>query len=223
MVPNAKLGEKVGIGRLTVPAGGGGGGSHKETKSELVASPLPCRGPKRGRICYRTPAFSGVPNQKGTKSELPKPCLFGVPKEGGTATEPLCLSRMHNAKRRKNIRIGCLHTCLLGGPKSQGERIRIGCLSPALSGGQKRADLLRNPWMLGGHQRQAHAFSGVPDPKGTKSQVADSHLPARGPEKGRYVTPTFSGVANTKRMEKIRMGCLTPVFSRVPNQKGAKS
>ena len=28
------------------------------------------RGPKRGRRCYITPAFSGVPKQMGTKSEL---------------------------------------------------------------------------------------------------------------------------------------------------------
>ena len=45
------------------------GSSTKGTKSELDASPLPSRGPKSGRKCYITPAFSGVPN-KGTKSEL---------------------------------------------------------------------------------------------------------------------------------------------------------
>ena len=27
-------------------------------------------GPKRGRKCYVTPAFSGVPKQRGTKSEV---------------------------------------------------------------------------------------------------------------------------------------------------------
>ena len=48
------------------------------TKSEVAASPLPSRGPKRGRKCYATPAFSGVPKQ-GDK-------VKGGPKEGGSAT-----------------------------------------------------------------------------------------------------------------------------------------
>ena len=33
-------------------------------KSEVAASPLPSWGPKRGRKCYVTPAFSGVRNAK---------------------------------------------------------------------------------------------------------------------------------------------------------------
>ena len=41
----------------------------KGTKSEKATSPLPSRGPKRGRKCYVTPAFSGSPT-KGTKSEV---------------------------------------------------------------------------------------------------------------------------------------------------------
>ena len=40
------------------------------TKSEVAASPLPSRGPKRGQKCYITPAFSGIPKQRGTKSDL---------------------------------------------------------------------------------------------------------------------------------------------------------
>ena len=44
-----------------------------------------------------------------------------------------------------------------------------------------------------------------------------SHLPSRGSRRGRkrYVTPTFVGVPNAKRGEKIRSGCLTRGFSRV--------
>ena len=30
----------------------------------MAASPLPSRGPKKGRKCYVTPAFSGIPNAK---------------------------------------------------------------------------------------------------------------------------------------------------------------
>ena len=53
------------------------------TKSELAASPLPSRGPKRGRKCYVTPAFSGIPKQRGTKSELAaSPLPFRGPKRG---------------------------------------------------------------------------------------------------------------------------------------------
>ena len=40
------------------------------TKSEAATSPLPSRGPKRGRKCCVSPAFLGVPKQRGTKSEL---------------------------------------------------------------------------------------------------------------------------------------------------------
>ena len=35
----------------------------KGIKSEVAASPLPSRGPKRGRKCYITPTFSGIPNK----------------------------------------------------------------------------------------------------------------------------------------------------------------
>ena len=35
------------------------------TKSEVAASPLPSRGPKRGRKCYVTPAFSGCTTEGG--------------------------------------------------------------------------------------------------------------------------------------------------------------
>ena len=33
-------------------------------KSEVATSTLPSQGPKRGRNCYVTPAFSGAPNTK---------------------------------------------------------------------------------------------------------------------------------------------------------------
>ena len=62
---------------------------------------MPSQGPKRGRTCYVTPAFSGVPN----------------------------------AKRE--------------------DKIRSGHLTRAFSGAQKRAELLRNPCILGGALRQA--------------------------------------------------------------------
>ena len=62
---------------------------------------LHSRGPKRGRKCYVTPAFSAVPNAK------------------------------------------------------RGEKIKSGGLTLAFSGAQKRVEVLRNPCILGGPQRQA--------------------------------------------------------------------
>ena len=98
--------------------GGGRGGSFKSgkgTKSELAAATLPSlapkvggnatlalhsrgsptkgtneNGPKRGRECYITPAFSGVP-KKGNNSKraqkraemLRHPCCLGDPQQRG--------------------------------------------------------------------------------------------------------------------------------------------
>ena len=60
------------------------------TKLAVVASPRPCRGPKRGRKCYVTPAFSGILN-KGEQNQhwLPPPCFLGGQKDGGNAMSPL--------------------------------------------------------------------------------------------------------------------------------------
>ena len=56
----------------------------------MAASPLPSRGPKRGRKCYVTPAFSGIPNKGELKlTWLPHPCLVRGPIEGGNAMSPL--------------------------------------------------------------------------------------------------------------------------------------
>ena len=37
----------------------------------------------------------------------------------------------------------------------RGEKIRSGCLTPAVLGAQKRAEVLRNPCIIGGPQHQA--------------------------------------------------------------------
>ena len=68
-------------------------------KSQVVASPLPCRGPKRGRKCYVTPAFSGIPN-KGDQDQmwLPHPCLLG-PKRPRKCYNTPTISGIPNAKR----------------------------------------------------------------------------------------------------------------------------
>ena len=53
------------------------GPQQRGTTSEMAASTLPSRGPKRGRKCYITPAFPGIPN-KGEQNQkaLPHPVFF---------------------------------------------------------------------------------------------------------------------------------------------------
>ena len=66
----------------------------------------------------------------------------------------------------------------------RGEYIASGYLTAAFSGHQKRAELLRNPYILWGPTM------------GTKSEVDASPLPLQGSRTGRncYVTPAFAGV-----------------------------
>ena len=72
---------------------------HRGKKSEVAASPLPSRGPKRGRKCYITRAFSGVPKQ-GDK-------VKGGPQVGGSAMQPL-RSRWSAKSSSKVARAGLL-------------------------------------------------------------------------------------------------------------------
>ena len=91
------------------------GSPNKGTKSELAASPLPSRGPKRGRKCYVTPTFSGVPKQ-GDKIRIG--CITSAfsraQKRGKVLRNPYVLggpqTRGHNQKWPP-------HPCLLGVPK----------------------------------------------------------------------------------------------------------
>ena len=91
--------------------------------------------PKRGRKCYVTPAFSGVPNAKrGDQNQnwLHHPCLLGGPKEGRNAMSPL-----HSQ----------------GSPTpSVGIKIRSGYITLAFSGAQKREEMLCHPCILGDPQ-----------------------------------------------------------------------
>ena len=141
------------------------------------------------------------PNSRGhaTKRGLrdPNPNSRG-PKEGGNAMSPLH-SRGSPNKGEQNQK-WVPHPCLLGGPQvggnatsplhsrgspTKGNKIRIGCLTLAFSGAHKWAEMLRHPCILGDPQQ-----------RGTKSELAASPLPSRGPTSGRkcYVTPAFSGI-----------------------------
>ena len=160
----------------------------REPKLELANSHVPSEGPKRGRNCYVTPAFSGVPNAKRVCQNqmwLPHPCLLGGPKEGRNATSPL-----HSRRS-----------------PTKGNKIRSGCLTPAFLGTQKRAEMQRHPCILGDPQQ-----------RGTKSEVAASPLPSWGPKRGRKccVTPAFSRVPNAKRGEQNQKWPPHPCLLGVP-------
>ena len=90
----------------------------------------------------------------------------------------------------------------------------------------------------GGAKRKCYvnpAFSGIPKKRGTKSEVAASPLPSRGPKNGRkcYANLAFSGIPKKKGTKSevaasplpsrgLRRGpkCyVTPAFSGVPNAK----
>ena len=143
------------------------------TKSEVAASPLPSRRPKRGRKCYINTPFSGIPNKEDQNPTwLSHPCLLRGPKEGGNAMSPL-----HSR----------------GSPRpSAASKIKSGCLTPAFSRAQKRAEILHRPCILGD-----------PRQRGTKSEVTASAIPSRRPRRGRkcYVALAFSGIPNAERGE----------------------
>ena len=109
-------------------------------------------GPTSGRKCYITPAFSAVPNEMGTKSEL-----------AGPTSGQKCY----------------ITPAFSGNPKERGDKIRIG-------GAHKWAEMLHHPCILGGPQQRGQnqsgptsgrkcyitpAFSGIPNERGTKSEL----------------------------------------------------
>ena len=97
----------------------------------MAASPLPSRGANKGRKCYVTPTFPGVPKQRGDK-----------------ISGRLTLAFSGAQKRAEMLR----HPCILGDPQTKGDKIRSGCLTLAFSQSQKRVKMLRSPCILGDPQ-----------------------------------------------------------------------
>ena len=133
----------------------------------MGASPLPSRGPKSGRRCYITPAFSGVPN-KGDKIRIGclTPAFLEARKRVEMPHNPLILGGPQQRAQNQN---GLPHPYLLGGPKSgrkcyitrafsgvpnKGHKFRMGCLTRAFWGAQKWAEMLHNPCILRGPQQR---------------------------------------------------------------------
>ena len=96
------------------------------TKSEVANSPLPSRGHKRGRKCYVTRVFSGVPNAKSgeqkqkwsptKESKIRRTCL--TPKRGRKRYVFPAFSGIPNKGEQNQKWLP--HPCLLGGPKDGG-------------------------------------------------------------------------------------------------------
>ena len=104
------------------------------------------------------------------------------------------------------------HSCILGGPQRQAR----GAKSEVVPNKEEQnLKWLPHPCLLGGPKEGGNATSplhsrGSPTPsaeskirsgpqqRGTKSEVATSPLPSRGPKRGQkcYVTPAFSGIPN---------------------------
>ena len=106
--------------------------------------------PTNGRKCYITPAFSGIPKQRGTKSEL--------------------------AHKWAEI---VHHPCILGDSQTKGDKIRIGpqvggnATSPMRSRGSPNKARQNQNWPTSGRKCYVTpAFSGIPKQRGIKSKLA---------------------------------------------------
>ena len=156
-------------------------------KSEVAASPLPSRVPKRGRKCYITPAFSGIPT-KGNKIKS-GPQLKGTKSE--VAASPLP-SR---------------------GPK-RGQKCYA---TPAFSGilykGEQNQKWLPHPCLLGCPKEGRNATSPLHYKRKQNQKWQPQPCLLGGPKEGRNATPPLHSRGSPTKGSKIRSGCLTPAFS----------
>ena len=133
---------------VTSPLHSRGVAKQRGTKSELVASPLPSRGPKKERKCHVTPCILGGRQTKGGQNQnwLPHNCLLGGPEMCRNATSPRH-SRGSPNKGGQNQK-WLPHTLPSRGPK-RGRKCHV-----------------------------TPAFSGIAKQRGTKSKLAASPLPS---------------------------------------------
>ena len=165
------------------------------TNSEVVICSMPSRGPRKWWNYYGPTAFWGSQTPSaGTKTDVATSTL---PSRGPMRGQNCYVSPSFTAVPNANVR----------------DKIRSGDLTPTFSGAHKGAELLRNPCTLGGS----------PTPSaGTKSEVATSPLPPRGPRRAWNcdTTPAFSEVANAKRGDKIQNRRPHACFLRGPEEDG---
>ena len=145
-----------------------------------ATSPRHSRGsPTKGnkiRIGCLSHAFSGA--QKWAEV-LRHHCILRGPQQRGAKSE---LTPQPCLLRGPKVGVSATSPLHSRGSQTKGSKIRIGCLSHAFSGAQKWAEVLRHPCILGG-----------PRQRETKSELAASAMPSRGPKSGRkcYVTIAF--------------------------------
>ena len=168
----------------------------------MATTPLPSRGPRRGRNYYVTCASSGVPN-RGDKirSGYLTPAFSGAHKKAELLRNPCVLGGPR--QRSQNHKWLC-NPCVLGGPLDDGTKSEVPT-PPMPSRGPGR-----------GHDCYANLASrGAPTPSpGTKSEVPTPPMPSRGPRGGRdcYANLAFKGGPNAKPGDKIRSAYLTLAF-----------
>ena len=185
---------------------------------ELVASPLPFRGPKKGRKCYVTTACSGSPNKREQNQKwLPHPCLLEGPKEGRIAMSPLH-SRGTRTKGNK-IRSGRLTPTFLGVPNAKRGEQNQKCHRQRAT----KSEVAASPLPSWGPKRGRKcyvtpAFLGVPNAKrGEQNQKCHQQWAT----KMRIVCLTLACLGAQKRAEMIRHPCIPGGPQR--QARGAKS
>ena len=201
---------------------------------------MPSRGPKRGRKCCVTPAFSGVQSQAWGENHkwLPQPCLLGSPKEGGSATSPKHSrgSPTPSAGRKSEVATATLPSqgpkrgrkcyathAFPGSPTPCAERKSEVAASPLHSrgspnkGGQNHK-WLPHPCLLGGPKEGGNATArlhsrGSPNKAGQNQKWLPHPCLLGGQKRAKMLRyPCILGDPQTKG-DKIRSGCLTPAFS----------
>ena len=199
---------------------------HRATKSEVATSPLPSRGSKRGRKCYVTPAFLGIPN-KGEQNQK------WSPKKGNTIRSGYLTPTFSGVQKRAGM---LCHPCILGDPQQRGSKSEV-----VPKKGEQNPKWLPHPCLLGGPNKGGNAMSPLhsrgsptkeskirsgPQKKGNTIRSGRLTLAFSGAKIGRkcYVTPAFLGIHNTRQQNQkwspkngntIRSGCLTLAFSGV--------
>ena len=120
-------------------------------------------------------------------------CESVTPTQGATQQSVGCESLTPTQGAQKMAEM-LRHPCILGDPQQRGTKVERPP-HPCLLGGPKEGGNATSPLHSWGSPRKGSK---------TKSEVATSPLPSRGPKRGRkcYVTPAFSGVTNVKRRDR---------------------
>ena len=222
-------GPQVG-GNATSPLHSRGSPKTWGTKSELV-------GPKSGRKCYITPAFSGIPKNMGNKVRidgahkwlemLHHPCILGDPQRhggqnqnwwgpqlGGNATSPLHSRGSPKTWGTKSELVGptsgwkCYITPAFSEiPKDMVDKIRIG-------GAQKWAEMLHHRCILGDPQRH-----GGQNQKWWGPQLGGNATSAPHSRRSRKTWGTQSELVGPTSGRKCY---ITAAFSAIPKDMGDK-